>query len=196
VLASAARLDEAEGLLNEIRASTRGVGAAVLISAAAAVVSLKRHEPQAIDRIGNLQEVAFSTGALDLLVAAYRSSPELLTVLLRSPWDPERIADLVRRARDEDLARAAGLSIPSDSDPKARLSRREREVYDLLSQGLSNRQIAEVLFISESTVKLHAHHIYDKVGVRSRTALAIQAALERADQATSATGTSGVSDAS
>lgn len=43
-------------------------------------------------------------------------------------------------------------------------------------------QIAELLFISESTVKVHVHHIYDKLGVRSRTALAVQAMLERADQ--------------
>jgi len=36
---------------------------------------------------------------------------------------------------------------------------------------------------------VHVHHIYDKLGTRSRTALAVQAALERADQATSAMGT-------
>ena len=35
-------------------------------------------------------------------------------------------------------------------------------------------------------MKVHVHHIYDKIGVRSRTALAVQAALERSDQATSA----------
>ncbi len=63
---------------------------------------------------------------------------------------------------------------------------REREVYELLGQGLTNLQIADLLFISEATVKVHVHHIYDKLGVRSRTALAVQAALERADQATSA----------
>jgi DNA-binding NarL/FixJ family response regulator len=73
-------------------------------------------------------------------------------------------------------------------DPRARLSPREREVYDLLCQRLTNRQIARALFIEESTVKLHAHHIYDKLGVRSRTTLAIQAMLERVDHATSATG--------
>ena len=70
------------------------------------------------------------------------------------------------------------------------LSEREREVYDLVCQGLPNRQIGAVLYISESTVKVHVHHIFDKLGVRSRTALAVQAALRRPDQATSATGTS------
>jgi hypothetical protein len=51
-------------------------------------------------------------------------------------------------------------------------------------------------FIEESTVKVHAHHIYDKLGIRSRTALTIDAMLERADQATSATDSSGSSSGS
>ena len=59
-------------------------------------------------------------------------------------------------------------------------------MYELLAGGLTNREIAKLLFIEESTVKVHAHHIYDKLGLRSRTALAVQAILERADQATSA----------
>ena len=54
-------------------------------------------------------------------------------------------------------------------------------------QGLKNREIAKLLFIEESTVKVHAHHIYDKMGPRSRTGLIVQAMLERTDHATSAT---------
>ena len=72
-------------------------------------------------------------------------------------------------------------------DPRENLSRREREVYELLIERLTNREIAKLLYIEESTVKVHAQHIYDKLGTRSRTALAIQAMLERADQATLAT---------
>ncbi len=45
-------------------------------------------------------------------------------------------------------------------------------------RGLTNREIAKLLFIEESTVKAHTHHIYDKLGVRSRTALIVQALLE------------------
>jgi DNA-binding NarL/FixJ family response regulator len=57
----------------------------------------------------------------------------------------------------------------------------------LLIERLTNREIARLLYIEESTVKVHAQHIYDKLGTRSRTALAVQAMLERADQATLAT---------
>ncbi len=91
--------------------------------------------------------------------------------------------------RDEDLAQAVGTSVTASDDPRAKLTPRERDVFELLCQRLSNRQIGKLLFIEESTVKVHAHHIYDKLGTRSRMALAVQAALERADQATSAMGT-------
>ncbi|MDR3032550.1 MAG: response regulator transcription factor [Kitasatospora sp.] len=49
------------------------------------------------------------------------------------------------------------------------LSPREAEILQLLAEGLPNRQISKRLFISEATVKTHLVHIYDKLGVDSRT---------------------------
>ncbi|MFD7730221.1 LuxR C-terminal-related transcriptional regulator [Kitasatospora phosalacinea] len=49
------------------------------------------------------------------------------------------------------------------------LSPRETEILQLLAEGLPNRQISKRLFISEATVKTHLVHIYDKLGVDSRT---------------------------
>ncbi len=55
-------------------------------------------------------------------------------------------------------------------DPKrGGLSERELEILLLISAGLSNRQIAERLFITLSTAKTHVHHISEKVGARTRT---------------------------
>jgi len=195
-LASAGRVQEAISIVSDVRGLTHAVEPAVLVAAVEAIVALKRRDGDAIERVVELEETAFSAGAVDLLVAAYRSTPELLAVLLHAEATREHMIGLIRKVGDEDLARAVGESIGSGDDPRERLSRREREVYDLLRQGLSNRQIAEVLFISESTAKLHTHHVYDKIGVRSRTALAMQAALERADQATSATSSSDADEAS
>jgi DNA-binding NarL/FixJ family response regulator len=89
------------------------------------------------------------------------------------------------RVGDEDLATAAGTPIAFE-DPRSRLSRRELEVYQLLRRGLTNRQIATALFIAESTAKVHTHRIFDKLGVRSRNAIAVQALLEEHSYATSA----------
>ncbi|GLW56689.1 response regulator [Kitasatospora phosalacinea] len=49
------------------------------------------------------------------------------------------------------------------------LSPRETEILQLLAEGLPNRQISKRLFISEATVKTHLVHVYDKLGVDSRT---------------------------
>jgi ATP/maltotriose-dependent transcriptional regulator MalT len=196
VLAAAGRVDEALVLTGEARGLSRAVEPAVLLSAVEAISALKRRNTDAIERIARLEETAFSTGAVDLLVTAYRSTPELLAVLLRASPERDRLVALIRRAKDEDLAGAVGEPFAVDDDPIARLSPRERDVYDLLREGLTNRQIAKLLFIEESTVKAHAHHIYDKLGTRSRTALTVQAMLERADQATSAIETAESEDGS
>lgn len=55
---------------------------------------------------------------------------------------------------------------------RTRLSHREREVAELIRQGLTNKQIASRLFISLSTVKMTISNIFDKTGVRSRAQLA------------------------
>ncbi len=49
------------------------------------------------------------------------------------------------------------------------LTRRERELMDLLVQGLTNGQIAAQLVLSEKTVKNHLNHVYAKLGVGHRT---------------------------
>lgn len=56
-----------------------------------------------------------------------------------------------------------------------RLSTREREVLQLLAQGQTNREIAENLTVSISTVKVHVEHILAKLGVSDRTQAAVRA---------------------
>jgi ATP/maltotriose-dependent transcriptional regulator MalT len=192
--AAMGQLDEARKLASEVHGVSRAVEPGVLASAVAAVCALRAHESDSIDLALELEQTAFQRGAPDLLVTAYRSAPELLAVLLRASRDRERIDGLLRRSGDTDLARAVGVPVFSGGDPRESLTRREREVYELLIEGsLTNREIGRVLFIEESTVKRHSLSIYEKTGIHSRTALAVQAALERADHATSATDDSGIS---
>jgi non-specific serine/threonine protein kinase len=68
-------------------------------------------------------------------------------------------------------AGAAGL-VPAPSPPVPALTSRELEIAGLVGEGLSNRQIAERLVISKRTVDAHIEHIYGKLGVSSRVALA------------------------
>lgn len=49
------------------------------------------------------------------------------------------------------------------------ISRRESEVLELISQGLSNQEIADKLFVSLNTVKTHSARLFEKLDVNSRT---------------------------
>jgi DNA-binding NarL/FixJ family response regulator len=71
-------------------------------------------------------------------------------------------------------ATTPGASWPaSDSAPS--LSPREREVAALIALGSSNRQIADALSISTATVERHVSNIFNKLGVHSRTRVAVWA---------------------
>lgn len=51
----------------------------------------------------------------------------------------------------------------------AGITRRELEILELMAQGMSNREIAEKLFVSENTVKTHSSRLFDKLGAKRRT---------------------------
>ena len=52
---------------------------------------------------------------------------------------------------------------------KLGITRREREILELIAMGLSNREIAEKLFVSENTVKTHSSRLFDKLSAKRRT---------------------------
>jgi two-component system nitrate/nitrite response regulator NarL len=58
------------------------------------------------------------------------------------------------------------------------LTNREREIVSALTEGHSNKGIGRRLNLSEGTVKVHLHNIYQKLGVKNRTALAALAFTE------------------
>jgi DNA-binding NarL/FixJ family response regulator len=73
--------------------------------------------------------------------------------------------------------RVAGALLPGtpDADPAGQLSRREREVLELVCAGLANKQIARRLDITERTVKVHLGNAYRRIGVSDRTSAALWA---------------------
>jgi ATP/maltotriose-dependent transcriptional regulator MalT len=113
-------------------------------------------------------DLAANLEVWDPLVMAARAMPEFLKSLVTEPKTHRLIARALHRANDAKLARAVGLSVEIRYGRRGALSQRELEVYDLLAQGLTNRQIASALYITESTAKIHLRNIYEKLNVRSR----------------------------
>lgn len=60
-----------------------------------------------------------------------------------------------------------------------KLTRREREVAELVCRGMSNREVAQALFLSEKTVKSHMSSILSKLGVRDRAQLVFEFSRRR-----------------
>ncbi len=69
----------------------------------------------------------------------------------------------------EVFVRNESFSLNETELNKLNLSRRELEVLQLMSEGLSNNEIADRLFVSLSTVKTHSRNIFEKLGVTRRT---------------------------
>jgi two-component system, NarL family, nitrate/nitrite response regulator NarL len=86
------------------------------------------------------------------------------------------------RARVRDALDAAGIAVVFADDeeeiPGGHMTPRERQVLDLLGEGLSNRAIAERLGISDHTVKFHVAAVYGKLGATTR-AEAVRRAFRR-----------------
>ena len=66
---------------------------------------------------------------------------------------------------------AGGLA----ADPSVALTERERQIMHLVCEGLSNKDIGRQFRLSDGTVKVHLHHIYEKLAIHNRTALAVLA---------------------
>jgi len=119
-----------------------------------------------------------TAGCADPVVTGLRAYPPLLEVAARDSELRAELVDVVAHSRDFDLARSVGLKIPRELRPRAKLSSREQEVYELLAEGRTNTEIAGQLYISLSTTKVHVRHIFEKLGVRSRAEAAHLAGID------------------
>ena len=85
---------------------------------------------------------------------------------------PEVIIDGIQRAARGDTVLAPDLAsrvLKGMRSPLPKLTDREVEVLRLLSTGSTNKEIARTLFVTEATVKSHLAHIFNKLGVDSRS---------------------------
>jgi DNA-binding NarL/FixJ family response regulator len=84
----------------------------------------------------------------------------------QSLLDPEVTARVLERLRTG----------PKEDERLARLTDQERRILDLIAEGLTNRQIAERMFLAEKTVKNYVSNLLSKLGMERRTEAAVFAA--------------------
>src|SRR3954449_12189704 len=103
---------------------------------------------------------------------------------------PRELVDAVLAAgRGEPLVAAPmARRMLSEPDPLGGLSAREREVLELVAEGLTNKAIGERLFLSEATVKTHVRNVLKKLHARNRAQAAAFAARSLAGGAASSGG--------
>ncbi|WP_461188969.1 response regulator [Arthrobacter sp. Z4-13] len=175
---------------------------AVVAEAASGEEALQRLEDDAVAVV--VMDLAMGTGMDGIeAIRLIRERNPSQAILVFTTYDSD--ADIVRAvdagamgyllkdaAPDEIFAAIRGavqgksvMSAPVASrlfqqlrNPDEILTPREAELLSLLTQGLSNRELGQRLFISEATVKTHLAHIYAKLGVDTRAA-AIATAIRR-----------------
>lgn len=105
--------------------------------------------------------------------------PEVEGVIMREA-PVERLLECIdcvragRRWLDPELLQSILRPVRSTTE-NGTLTAREASISDLVGRGLRNKQIAREMRISESTVKMHLHHIYGKLHLSGRTELALRA---------------------
>jgi ATP/maltotriose-dependent transcriptional regulator MalT len=145
--------------LRQARLLTRSLeteGMAIWTETVAAVL---KQSPQREKVAAVAADYLTSTGYVDAFVAAVRACPRLAGAL---------------PAFEQWLGSCPHAVLPPIMSPEdvPALSRRETEVARLIAAGLTNREIAAALVISEATVKVHVRHILEKLHARSRAEVA------------------------
>jgi DNA-binding NarL/FixJ family response regulator len=109
-------------------------------------------------------------------------SPEQLIAAIRTVANGDALlSPTITKRVIQRFARTPRPAAPKEMDD---LSERERDVFRLMAGGLSNNEIAQELFIGETTVKTHVTHILQKLGLRDRVqavVLAYQTGVFEAD---------------
>jgi non-specific serine/threonine protein kinase len=189
--------DLAEGLLKEALALDREIGnwayGAYCLEAFAGLAEARKQEARAARLWGAAEALRTNIGAplpLDSRLLYERSVVAARTQLGEAAWEAAFAEGMAMSAEEaaeyalsEEVAPApqsppAGgrTDQPLTSDP---LTAREGEVAAMVAQGLSNRQIAQDLFLSERTIEVHVSKILRKLKLASRTEIAAWATEQR-----------------
>jgi RNA polymerase sigma factor (sigma-70 family) len=127
------------------------------------------------------RELVAATAAGACSVIPKDATPEILVQSLREVADDWRLLPLLRSPmlRSELVLSREERNAAVAENVLAVLTDREREIMRLVSEGLSNKAIARRLNISHGTIKVHLHHMYQKLEINNRTVLAALAITQQ-----------------
>ena len=109
-------------------------------------------------------------GDIDMAVSAIKSGA---FNFIEKPFDEARLLASIRNALE--IARQRTLDAAETKELHLRLqtlSERQRQVMELAVAGLSNKEIGRRLNVTDGTIKVHLHHIFQKLDISNRTSLA------------------------
>ncbi|WP_310709461.1 AAA family ATPase [Nonomuraea sp. 3-1Str] len=118
-----------------------------------------------------LAEALLAAGDREAAQTEWTLARETATTLRAAPLE-RVLADFGKRAR---FTAVAGAGSAAQESPNGGLTARELEVLTLVAEGLTNREIAERLFIAQKTVSVHVSNILGKLDVSTRTQAAATA---------------------
>lgn len=184
-----ARLLEATDDIEVVGAAADGREAVELAAREQVDVILMDLQMPGVDGIEATRQIASSQSGAQIVILTSFSDRERIIEAL----DAGAIGYLLKDAEPDELLRGVRSAASGESPlapkvasavlrdrldrdrPQVDLTAREREVLELIAQGLPNKQIARRLEISEKTVKAHLTSIYAAIGVSDRTQAALWA---------------------
>jgi DNA-binding CsgD family transcriptional regulator len=179
-VAAARRLAEEEVALARAFAAPRTLGVALramgLVAGEAATLEAAIAE---LDRAGAVLEAARARSDLGALLRRGNQRARARELLQRAAADAARLGGgLVAAAAEVELAATGARARRAAAVGRDALTASERRVAELAAEGRTNRDIAQMLFVTAKTVEGHLRQVYLKLGVHGREAL--PAALARA----------------
>jgi LuxR family transcriptional regulator, maltose regulon positive regulatory protein len=138
----------------------------------------QKHDGNWSDAVADLSEALTIAAPRQYLRVFLDEGHELTRVLER--MDPEHLrgseaAPLARRLQQTLVKHHAHGGRPASPAGQEELTKREVSILKRLESGLSNREIAEAIFVSEGTLKWHLHNVYSKLNVRNRAGAMVRA---------------------
>jgi DNA-binding NarL/FixJ family response regulator len=138
--------------------------------------------------IGAALEVAFSRSLLGRALAASDDRRAAIEVLRQAERELDacgsvRMRDEARRELRRLGARAEARGpAPADDAGVGSLTKREREISELIAERMTNKEIASQLFLSEKTIESHIRNVFHKLGASSRVEVARIVERDRRDR--------------